>query len=387
MSKTLETEMKYFDYAATCPLDPEAADVFIKASTEYFANSQSLHDAGSASANLLEGCRREFARLLQVDSAGVYFTSGGSEANFLGIMALLSSVRKKGNHIITGAAEHSSVYNLMKKLEAEGWEVTFLSLNRSGQYELESVLAAVREETVLISLQHGNPEVGSLQPIEEIAKFCTSKQILVHSDCVQTFGKMPLERLARSVDSLSISGHKFYGPKGAGAAFVNPRLAWKPFITGTAHEKGFRPGTVNVPGIAAMTAAAKIAHSKMDSELTRMRELRNSFLCALSISSERIRIFGAEEGSQIPGIVGMSIKGVEGQFVMLECNRRGYAISTGTACNVGMMSPSKTMTAMGTMGKDAKEFFRISFGRGTSHDDVKELGKFLLELSVHVSAV
>ncbi|MBT2684545.1 IscS subfamily cysteine desulfurase [Bacillus sp. ISL-37] len=379
--------MKYFDYAATCPLDREAADIFIQASTKYYGNSQSLHEAGSASANLLESCRQEFARLLGVEKAGIYFTSGGSEANFLGIMALLSAKRKNGNHIITGAAEHSSVYNLMKKLGGEGWEITFLPLNSSGKIELASFIEAVRPETVLVSIQHGNPEVGTIQPIINVAEYCRSEEILIHTDCVQTFGKIPVAPLAGWVDALSISGHKFYGPKGTGMAYVNPKLAWKPYIDGTVHEKGFRPGTVNVPGIAAMTAAAQKAHSLMDIETKRVNKLREALIESLSDVRESIEIFGAEGDEQLTGIMGMAIKGLEGQYVLLECNRQGFAISTGTACHTGMLSPAKTMTAMGIEGKQAKEFFRISFGRETQQEDAVNLGKILAAITSQVSVV
>jgi cysteine desulfurase len=379
--------MKYFDYAATCPLDREAADIFIQASTKYFGNTQSLHEAGSESANLLESCRQEFSRLLGVDQAGIYFTSGGSEANYLGIMALLSAKRNQGNHIITGAAEHSSVFNLMKKLEGEGWEITFLPLNRSGKIELASLIEAVRPETVLVSIQHGNPEIGTIQPIVSIADYCRDKDILIHTDCVQTFGKIQLSSLAGRVDALSISGHKFYGPKGTGVAYVNPKLAWKPYIDGTVHEKGFRPGTVNVPGIAAMTAAAQKAHSLMDAERKRVRTLRAAFIASLSDVRETIEIFGAQGDEQLPAIVGMAIKGLEGQFVLLECNRNGFAISTGTACHTGMLSPAKTMSAMGINGKEAKEFIRISFGRETGQGDVAELGKTLASIIAQMLAV
>ncbi|MBT2681679.1 IscS subfamily cysteine desulfurase [Bacillus sp. ISL-35] len=379
--------MKYFDYAATCPLDRDAADIFIKASTEYFGNSQSLHEAGSAAANLLESCRQEFARLLDVEEAGVYFTSGGSEGNYLGIMALLSAKRKNGRHIITGAAEHSSVYNLMKKLEGEGWEVTFLPMDEDGIIKIDTFIKAVRPETVLVSIQHGNPEIGTLQPIQNIAGYCRSNGILIHSDFVQSFGKISMNSLARSVDALSISGHKFYGPKGTGVAYVNPKLAWKPYIDGTVHEKGFRPGTVNVPGIAAMTAAAQKAHSLIKQEHDRLKELRTIFADTLTELKSPYTIFGSEGDEQLPGIVGMALKGVEGQFVLLECDRKEFAISTGTACHTGLLSPAKTMAAMGINGKEAKEFFRISFGRKTAASDVVELGKLLASISGRVAAV
>ncbi|WP_335376304.1 IscS subfamily cysteine desulfurase [Bacillus sp. JJ1122] len=378
--------MKYFDYAATCPLDREAAEIYIQTGTEHFGNSQSLHDMGSTAENILEVCRREFSNLLDVECAGIFFTSGGSESNYLTIIALLSALRKKGKHIITGAAEHSSVYNLMKKLETEGWEVTYLPLNRRGQIEYDSVIKAARKETVLVSIHHGNPEIGTLQPLEAIAAFCKSQDVLLHSDCVQTFGKIPIASIAGSVDALSISGHKFYGPKGTGAAYINPRLAWKPLIAGTTHEKGFRPGTVNIPGIAAMTTAAQKAHLIMETETVRLRKLRSLFRETLSDRTDRVQIFGDDEAFQIPGILGMSIKGIEGQYVMLECNRKGYAISTGTACHTGMVSPAKTMTAMGITGKEAKEFFRISFGRETKAEDVEALAKTIAELSLHASA-
>ncbi|UYZ20910.1 IscS subfamily cysteine desulfurase [Mesobacillus jeotgali] len=379
--------MKYFDYAATCPLDRDAANIFIEASTKYFGNSQSLHEAGSASANLLESCRKEFSHLLDVDEAGIYFTSGGSEANYLGIMALLSAKRKSGNHIITGAAEHSSVYNLMKKLEGEGWEITYLPLDINGKIGFASFTEAVKPETVLVSIHHGNPEIGTIQPVISIADFCHSKDILFHTDCVQTFGKIPLNTLAGCVDALSISGHKFYGPKGTGVAYVNPKLAWKPYIDGTVHEKGFRPGTVNVPGIAAMTAAAQKAHSLMNTETNRVNKLREALIESLSDFRNSIEIFGAEGDEQLPGIVGMAIRGLEGQYVLLECNRSGFAISTGTACHTGMLSPAKTMSAMGIKGKEAKEFFRISFGRETSQEDAVDLGKMLAAITTQMSAV
>lgn len=378
--------MKYFDYAATTPLDQDAADLYVKASTEYFGNSQSLHDIGSSAANLLDSCRNEFSRLLEVDSKGIYFTSGGSEANFLGIMALLSAKKKPGKHIITGAAEHSSVYNLMKKLELEGWEITFLPLNRNGLIDMETVVEAVRKETVLISLQHVNPEIGTIQPIEAIAECCKREDILLHSDCVQSFGKVPIHHIARKVDALSISGHKFYGPKGTGAAYVNPIIPWKPFITGTAHEAGFRPGTVNVPGIAAMTAAAQKVYANLGSDTKRIMELRLAFIETCAGARDRIKIFGGNDSSQLPGIMGLAITGIEGQYVMLECNRKGYAISTGSACHIGKQAPAKTMTAMGINGKEAKEFFRISFGKTTKQEDAVELGKTLTDLLVHSSS-
>lgn len=372
--------MKYFDFAASCPLDDDAAQIYLKTATDYYGNSLSLHDTGSTASCLLETCREEIAAMLGVDQQGVHFTSGGSEANFLGIMALLSAVPHDGRHIITSAAEHSSVFNTMKKLESDGWEVTFLSLNSSGIIEPDRVLAAIRQDTALISLQHGNPEIGTIQPIQEIGELCRDRRIFLHTDCVQTFCKIPVNQIAKFADSLTISAHKFYGPKGTGAAYINPKLAWKPFLPATTHENGFRPGTVNVPGISAMTVAAQKAYQQMTEEFERMKELRGLFIDTLS--AHPVRIFGNMEGVQLPGIIGLGIKGIEGQYVLLECNRRGFAISTGTACHAGMHEPARTMVAMGVSGKEAKEFFRISFGKYTNEEDVQRLAIILSEIQL-----
>ncbi|MBU8879541.1 IscS subfamily cysteine desulfurase [Bacillus sp. FJAT-29790] len=372
--------MKYFDYAATCPLDEEAAQVYVKAATEYYGNAQSLHDTGSQAKELLENCRHEFAKLLGVMKEGIYFTSGGSESNFLAIQSLLSSSLKKGKHIITGIAEHSSILSTLEKLTEDDYEVTALPLNSLGQIDLEQVRNAIREDTVLITIQHGNPETGILQPLEEINKICKEHQILFHSDCVQTFGKAELKTVAQFVDSLSISGHKFYGPKGTGAVYIHPRFHWKAFYPGASHEKGFRPGTVNVPGIAAMTVAAQKALGNLEDHIKKVHVLRKTFLNALDPIKENCIIYGLSDSRQLPSTIGMRIIGLEGQYVMLECNRYGFAISTGSACQVGMQSPSKTMKAMGVSGKSGKEFIRISFGWKTTERETQELGEALVKI-------
>jgi cysteine desulfurase len=369
--------MKYFDYAATCPLDKEAAEIFVKASTEYYGNTQSLHDTGSNAAALLDKSRKALASLMGVDPQGLFFTSGGSESNFLLIRALLAANRGKGRHIVTGMAEHSSIVNVMKMLEHEGYEVSFLPLEEDGRISLQKLENTLRKDTVLVSIQHGNSEIGTLQPVKEIGQLCRERGILFHSDCAQTFGKTDMAEAVQNVDALSLSGHKFYGPKGVGAAYLNPRIPWRPFIAGTSHEKGFRPGTVNLPGIIAMTAAAQKAVSDLARNSAHLWELRKVFAENFSDMADKVKIHGLGEGFQLPGIVGMQIHGLEGQWVMLECNRKGCCISTGSACHTDLLSPAKTMSAMGISGKPAKEFFRISFGRQTSIEDTSTLARIL----------
>ncbi|WP_428909255.1 IscS subfamily cysteine desulfurase [Niallia sp. Krafla_26] len=370
--------VNYFDYAASTPLDSEAAKVYMEAATTYFGNTGSLHDMGTQAKDLLENCRREFAGMLGVESSGIYFTSGGSESNFLGIQALLSAKKKEGFHIISGVAEHGSIRSTLNSLSQQNYEVTLLPLNEQGRIDVEKLKAATREDTVLIVIQHANSEIGSVQPVQEIAAWCKEKEILFHCDTVHSFAKMDLKPITPLIDSLSISSHKFYGPKGIGIAYVNPKLAWKPFYPGTSHENGFRPGTVNVPAIAAMTVAAQRCHLELKESLEEANQLRKSFLSLLEKEKDTITVYGGSGDEQIPYTIGLRLHGLEGQWVMLECNRLGFAISTGSACSTGLQSASKTMVAMEIPEKIGKEFIRISFGDHTTEQELSELAQALI---------
>jgi cysteine desulfurase len=368
--------MIYFDFAATTPLDPEAAEVFIQASTEYFGNSSSLHDIGGQSQDLLENCREELANLLGINKKGLYFTSGGSEGNFLAIEALLSAPKKPGKHIIAGLAEHSSIHGVLNRLD--GYNITFLPLNSSGLIDVEELERSITPETILVTVQHVNSEIGTIQPIEEIGRICLEHDIHFHSDFVQSFGKINLRNIPQLVSSFSFSGHKIYGPKGVGGVYVDPAISWKAFFPGGSHEKGFRPGTLNVPGIAAMTAAAQKINDRMGKNHNKYLELRAAFMETIDPIKEYVHVHQADSYSQLPSIIGLRISGIEGQWMMLECNRYGFAISTGSACQIGMQSPAKVTQALGLSQQEAKEFIRISFGASTKREDVIKLGETIV---------
>lgn len=373
--------MIYFDFAATTPLDSEAAEVYVKTATEYFGNSSSLHDIGGQSSSLLENCREELASLLGVDKKGLFFTSGGSESNFLAIEALLTSPKKNGNHILIGMAEHSSVHCTMNRLEKLGYRMSQVPFNSSGLINLDKLVNLITPETILISIQHVNSEIGTIQPIEDIARICHQQNIHFHSDFVQSFGKIDVTSLTPLVSSFSVSGHKIYGPKGIGMVYIDPAISWRPFSPGGSHEKGFRQGTVNVPAIAAMTVAAQKICTQVDADYRRFLVLRSAFFEAIEPIKKAVHIFQADGDSQLPQIIGMRIDGIQGQWMMLECNRLGFAISTGSACQVGMQSPSKTMHAMEiNQRKEAMEFIRISFGKSTTLADVQKLGQTMVNI-------
>ncbi|MFD2446203.1 IscS subfamily cysteine desulfurase [Bacillus sp. CGMCC 1.16607] len=373
--------MKYFDYAATCPLDQDAAEAYIQIATDYFGNSSSLHDIGGRSAQLLDNCRKTLARILGVNEKGLFFTSGGSESNFLAIEALLSATKKKGNHIITTIAEHSSIHGTLKRLEKEGFEITYLPFSKNGIVSLDILQQSIRSETILIAIGHTNSEIGTIQPIEEIAILCKKENILFHCDFVQGFGKADSSKLFEQISSFSFSSHKFYGPKGTGGVFIQPNINWTSFFPGTTHEFGLRPGTINVPAIAAMTVAAEKIIKHQSERLVKFSQLRERFIETLKPICDRITIHGSSGHEQSPGIIGLCIDGIEGQWLMLECNRFGFAISTGSACQSGMQAPSKTMQAIGLTGKKAKEFIRISFGNATTLEEVAELGHKIVTIT------
>ncbi|MCU5380953.1 IscS subfamily cysteine desulfurase [Bacillus cereus] len=359
--------MIYLDYAATTPMSEEALHTYMKAASQYFGNEQSLHDIGGTASSLLQVCRKTFAEMIGGKEQGVFFTSGGSESNYLAIQSLLKARSEK--HIITTPMEHASIRSYFQSLQSEGYTITEIPVDEGGLIHLDDLETAITENTVLASIQHGNSEIGTVQNITEIGALLKKYNVLFHSDCVQTFGKLPINVFEMGIDSLSVSAHKIYGPKGVGACYINPQVRWAQLFPGTSHEKGFRPGTVNVPGIASFLTAAENILKNQQEESLRFKELRAYFLRHLQALPLEIQVEG-HSTSCLPHIVGVTIKGIEGQYTMLECNRHGIAISTGSACQVGKQEPSKTMLAIGKTYEEAKQYVRFSFGQQTTKDQI-----------------
>ena len=357
--------MIYLDYAASTPMSDTALHAYTQSAKKFFANTESAHNSGTDAAHLLENARCSIASLINGHPHGVYFTSGGTEANVLALQSIIKPFSK--GHIITSSAEHSSILNTISQLKNAGYEVTYLSYNECGQVSVERILEAIREDTILVSLAFGNSEIGTLQPLKKIGKELAKRHILFHTDAVQAFGKVKLDVSEMHLSALSLSSHKVYGPKGVGACYISPSISWNQVLPGTVHENGFRPGTLNVPGIFSFAAAAEEAVNQMNTVQKNLINLRAHLVNQLSHPNIVI------EGEQgLPHIIGIRIKGLEGQYVMLELNRKGIAVSTGSACSIGQQQPSKTLLAMGRTNDEARELVRISLGRDTTLQEIEK---------------
>lgn len=375
------TILIYFDYAATTPIDSDALKVWVDASQQFYGNSSSLHDCGSQSAKLLDVSRQQLAALLHVEKEHVIFTSGGSESNVLAIDTLLASKHPHKNHILVSQAEHASIYQYVEKLKNNGYHITYLEHLQDGTIDLNYLETQLSEQTCLIIVQHVNSETGVVQPIENIRTLLHNRDIFLHVDCVQSFAKLPLQSISRACDSMAISSHKVYGPKGVGAVIFPNKHKLKPALPNVTHEYGFRAGTVNVPGIAAfVTAATKLAN-QLDQELARISTLRTQFIELLQESNVLFEVIESKR-SQLPHILALTCSGLQGQYIMIELNRRGLAISTGSACQIDKQEPSKMMLAMGKTIEEAHQLIRLSFGKMTTEADVKKLAENFVQAVV-----
>jgi len=363
--------MIYLDYAATTPVSDTALEVYQKVAARYYGNASSMHDIGSDAEQVLEASRKTIAKIIGANPRHIYFTSGGSESNMLAIFSLVEGNKHRGNHLITTTAEHSSVRNVFRKLEQQGYDITWLPVDGYGMVDKSELVSAIREDTILASIQHANSEIGTIQPIGELAELLKSRGVLFHADCVQTFGKLAIDIQSWQADALSFSAHKIYGPKGVGAVWMNPKSGWKPFIPSVTHEGGFVQGTSNVPGIAAFSAAAKEIMEERQQMMSHFEELRKFLFDGLKQLEWSVEVEGHPD-KRLPNIAGLRFPGIEGQFLMLECSQAGVGIATGSACQTNTSEPAISMVATGKTGQEALEFVRLSVGKMTTKDEIAQ---------------
>nr|WP_302052383.1 IscS subfamily cysteine desulfurase [Bacillus pumilus] len=363
----------YLDYAASTPVSEEALHVFQQLSKDCYGNASSLHDAGGRANDILTYSRQSIAAILEGEPGGIYFTSGGTESNLLAIQSMANGLPADRQNVITTSVEHPSVQHAVKSLERLGAKVSIIEPNQDGIITEDILKDALLPETGLVSIQHANSETGIIQPLAELAPILKERHILFHTDAVQTFGKIRVSIKELGVDAISISSHKVYAPKGAGAVYMGAHVPWKPLYSETVQENGFRPGTVNVPCIGAFAAASEQLMLKLDEQKQQNEQLRDYFLQQLKMRQLPVRTLHNGNRRMLPHIIGCFFEGFEGQYVMLACNRHGICISTGSACASGYHHPSPAVKALHVSDRDALQFIRLSFGSKSSKEDIDQL--------------
>ena len=347
------------------------------AQRDHFGNPSSPYQFGRSARRLIDSSRDSLASALGCKPSELIFTSGGTESNNLAIKGFCRK-NPKGHcgHIITSSIEHHSVLNCCRSLEGEGFSVTYLEVDSSGRVYPEQVEEALLDDTILISIHHANNEVGTLEPIREIAQVANRHQVLFHTDSVQSFLKIPIQVNELGVDFLSISGHKINGPKGVGALYVRGGIKIDPEIHGGEQERGFRSGTENVAGIAGFGTAVEMGLSKGDSEWEIFRKLRDDLETRIKQSIPDVQVNGHFE-DRLPGTSNVSFPGARGESLLIRLDMAGIAVSTGSACSTGSLSPSHVLTAMGIPYELNECSLRFSFGLGNSKEDVDRVMEHL----------
>ncbi len=359
----------YFDNSATTQTHEDVAKIMVEYMTEKYGNPSSIHSFGREAHKAVEEARAQLAALLGANSNEIFFTSGGTEADNLAIKGIAFANRKKGNHIITTAIEHHAVLHTCEFLEKEGFVVTYLPVDENAMVSLEDVKKAITDKTILISIMYANNEVGTIQPIRQIGELCKEKGIYFHTDAVQAVGAYPVNVNDDHIDLLSLSGHKFNGPKGIGALYVRRGVRIGSIQKGGGQERGMRAGTENVPGIIGLGKAAEIAGAELNEKINKLTALREKLIEGIIARIPDIKLNG-HRSLRLPGNVNFSFLYVEGESLLLNLDLKGIAASSGSACTSGSLDPSHVLLAMGLTHEVAHGSLRLSLGRNNTEADV-----------------
>ena len=362
----------YFDHNATTPVAPEVLETLAACLGQVYGNASSIHYFGQAAKQRLETARRQVAALIHCQPTEVIFTSGGTEADNMAVLGVARASRRASRHAIVSAIEHPAVLSTAQQLEGEGVTVTRVPVGADCVADPDDVRRALRPDTVLISVMHANNEVGSIQPIAEIASYARAEGVTVHVDGVQAVGKIPVDVEALGADLYSISAHKVYAPKGVGALYVRKGTELAPIAWGGHHERDRRPGTENVPGIAALGAAAELAARTLTAESERVGELRDRLESAVMGRIPRCGV-NASRARRTPNTSNIYFDGIDGEALTIALDLRGFAVSTGAACSSGALAPSHVLTNMGLPVERARASMRFSLGRSNTAEQVEAL--------------
>ena len=359
----------YLDNAATTPVDKRVFEEMVPYLTEIFGNPSSVHLFGRESKKAVEKARSSVAELINADPEEIVFTSGGTESDNAVLKSTAFTCKEKGGHIITTAIEHHAILHTCEFLERNGYKITYLPVDKSGIIDLSQLENAITDKTILISVMHANNEIGTIQPIEKIGQIAKKHNILFHTDAVQTIGHLPVDVKRMNIDFLSLSAHKLYGPKGTGALYTKSGAPFEPFIHGGAQENKRRASTLNVSGIAGLGKAAEIAQKEYEEENIRIRRLRDKLLDDILSEISNVTLNGDRE-MRLPNNINISIKGVEGESLLLALDEKGIAASSGSACSAGSGEPSHVLNAIGLEKEAMQGSLRITLGRFTTEEEI-----------------
>jgi cysteine desulfurase len=372
----------YFDYNATSPLTPEALDAVVRTTRDVYGNASSVHHFGQEAKAVLDTARSAVSALINADPSEIVFTSGGTEAdNFAlrGAADVFESLPNGRRHLVASAIEHEAVLNTLKALAKRGWKTTLVPVDQSGVVSPDRLRDAIAADTAVVSVMHANNEIGTIQPIAAIAAVAHERGALMHTDAVQSVGKIPVDVRALGVDLLSLSAHKFNGPKGAGALWIKRGTRMQPSMTGGKHERNRRAGTENVAAIAGLGVAAALAHSKLAREGDRLAGLRDRLENGILKSVAGTAVNGALQ-PRVPNTTNISFDRVEAESLLIALDLEGIAVSTGSACSSGTLEPSHVLKAMGLPTHRTQNSLRFSLGMFSTESEVDRVVEVLPRL-------
>jgi len=366
------------DHSATTPVAPEVLAAMLPYFSQKFGNASSLHGFGLEAKEALEESREKIARLLNADPMEVVFTSGGTESDNLALKGIARENKKNGKHIITSCVEHPAILETCGRLEKEGFDVTYLPVTADGLVDLATLEAAILPDTILISIMHANNEIGTIQPLEEIGRLAAEKDIYLHTDAVQSAGKIPTDVKSLGVHSLSLSAHKLYGPKGVGALYIRRDTKLESIVQGGGHEKGIRSGTENVPGIVGLARAAQLCMERMVEDGQRLTNLRDR-LAGLILDRVTDSWVNGTMKRRLPGSLNFGFSYVEGESLLHHLDFKGIAVSTGSACASHKEGPSRVLLSLGLKPEQCQGSLRITMGRSNTQEEVDYVAECITE--------
>ncbi len=372
-------DIRYFDNAATTRIKEDVLKEMLPYLKENFGNPSSMYTIGRNARKAVEEARKKVAKLIHCKSNEIYFTGSGSESNNTAIKGIAHKNAFKGRHIITSKIEHPSVLHTCRSLEKEGFRVTYLNVDENGFINLDELMNSVRNDTILISIMFANNEIGTIEPIQEIARIAKMYNIIFHTDAVQACGNVPIDVQKMGIDMLSLSGHKLYAPKGIGAIYVRNGISFEKFIDGGHQEKDKRAGTENVPGIVGLGKACELANIHLEQHMKHLKEIRDYYIDQIEKKIPNIKLNGAKE-KRLPGNANFSFECIEGQSLLLNLDAKGICASSGSACSTGSSNPSHVLNAIGLSSQLASGALRTSFGEENTKEDIDYLVENLVEI-------